>query len=316
MLRGSSRQGLNLIEMLVVLAITTVLIGLLLPALQKVREASNRTQCQNNLKQIGTALNAYHAAFGSLPSNGIGWSADPKSWRRNALPTPQWVAIGWCDLFHDEQLAYCSLGDPKMTGSQQVGSWAYAILPYVEQDVAYQRKSYAAPVKVYSCPSRRVSQPEVCPATDPLNATITYDFKGSNAAEINPWTKTDYAANNHLIEGASDYPPLHRLTEIGRGTFATILIGEKALDPRAYNSGRWWCDDPIAVGGGFLSMDTTYVSHDNPGRECSWGSSHPMTTPFLYADGSVQPMSYKTSAKTVKGLLTFHGLMDEAEHPH
>src|SRR5690349_13718970 len=137
-----ARRGFTLVELLVVIAILGVLIGLLLPAIQKAREAANRSACTNNLKQLGLALHAYHDAEGGFPPGHV-----------STLVNPAWVMpAGQCNAFPDE------LGP----------GWSFfaLLLPYLEQVNLYRAIRLDLPITdlANTAPRRTAVKTYVCPS--------------------------------------------------------------------------------------------------------------------------------------------------------
>ena len=124
------RAAFTLIELLVVIAIIAVLIALLVPAVQKVREAANRSTCTNNIKQMGLAMHSYHGVYNKVPNLQNWYSSQITAASRNAGTT-------------------CADG--------AIGTWMYHILPYVEQAALYQKHepSVARPISAARPGQRR-----------------------------------------------------------------------------------------------------------------------------------------------------------------
>jgi prepilin-type N-terminal cleavage/methylation domain-containing protein/prepilin-type processing-associated H-X9-DG protein len=245
MRHANRRYAFTLIELLVVIAIIAVLIGLLLPAVQKVREASNRASCSNNLKQIGLALHNYHDVNGSFPA----------AWK--LLPQP--------DAGVPANYTLPSPVDRTTPNPTFVGPSVFVlILPYLEQNGLYNQidinksffnpanmptsnLAYATPLKSFLCPS----SPGVS-AVD-YSAELINSFGNFGVTLSFPpglvFGRTDYAPDAgmqadipgiNINAGASiiAQPPQRpvRLTDIPDGTSTTLMIIEDSGRPAWYGS--------------------------------------------------------------------------------
>jgi type II secretory pathway pseudopilin PulG len=246
-----------LVELLIVISIIGLLIQLILPAVQSAREAARATVCQNNLRQVSTAFMLHHDTHRRLPSGGWGWLWAP---------------------------------DPDAgTGPKQPGSWAYSLLPYMEQAPLYElgkganpksksaanKQRLETPVEIFYCPSRRpagvyrihpaipfVRQPFGC---DQLEYSSRIDFAANGGGH----GYCDWRSGPDSIEKAKDYEffnpddgygilfPRSEITyaQITDGTSNTYLVGEKYLAWGHYYDGMSIGDDQ----GPFVSDDRDSV---------------------------------------------------------
>jgi prepilin-type N-terminal cleavage/methylation domain-containing protein len=287
--RIPSRRALTMLEVLIAVAVIGILGALLLPAVQYVRESAARVQCMNNLQQLGMAVFDYHQITGYLPTNG---GFPPTGQSFNLETNQPGESYDW------------GFGNPDRGGIDQPGSWAYAVLPYVDQEAAYKKSDQGAALKTYLCPTRGRQLSQVTPAADPGPVFVDWTYQ---TAGKNPWAKTDYAGNAAVILPRGKAISLEQITD---GTSKTVLLGEKSMDPRAYNTGGWGWDEPLFTGG---SSGTTRsgdrINQDLPGVtfEYNWGTPHTGVCFFLFADGSVRPISTAISTSTMHALMTPQG---------
>ncbi len=275
------RSAFTLIELLVVIAIIAILIGLLLPAVQKVREAAARMKCSNNLKQIGLGLHAYHDARSRFP---VGYSLGGND---TLLPP----------------------NEPRQ-------SWQAVILPYIEQgnNLASNPGGVAAPVPIYFCPTRR--GPQVGAKVDYASvhsAAWDPNHRGPSqgaAAGVDTW----FTIMGGWCASRAKWPPAYTMTTVtnANGTSNTGLVAHRGLRPANVQAGGrndfpfealtggdagaqpWWTNR--AWVGIQPDSDTATFNRVASGlaltSDYTQGSAHTGGCPTLLADGSVRNISY------------------------
>lgn len=316
------RSAFSLIELLVVIAIIAILIAILLPAVQKVRESAARLKCTNNLKQIGIAVHNHHDSYGYLPTSGDEFNSLGHGNRMDIGSTP---AIGGSDPW------------------QRWGMF-YQILPFLEQQAVYDLPWTSARAKIingYFCPSRRQPFASTTSAvTDYATPTYGASWNGNNACHIPPdstsWPDAtasapaairldttakriayirgnpDSYSSTAIVRGGytgklnpkldAELPddlkikyPTVSLVGVADGTSNVFMVSEKSVKPSLYLAPDY-NDLSFCLGRNTRCTFTPPMSDE--ARETStaplgFGSAHPSGLNALMVDGSVQHYSFR-----------------------
>jgi prepilin-type N-terminal cleavage/methylation domain-containing protein/prepilin-type processing-associated H-X9-DG protein len=308
-----SRRAFSLIELLVVIAIMATLIGMLLPAVQKAREAANRASCQSNMHQIGLAMHMYHDTYGVLPP---GFRRDPVPAALGGKPIKQ--------IFHRPP-------NDLYTKIQRPGwGWASLLLPYVEQGNLAEQIDYTLPVE---SPSNAVACTTplaiyTCPADRETGVFTVYSHTGLPVADA---ATNSYAACYGFGDTVPSDPEggngvLFRnsrisLKQISDGTSNTIAVGERAA---MFTQTPW---AGVMTGGTARTTPDApvYVAYDDPApvmvlarinratlfnpyeEPVAFWSPHVRVVNFLFADGSVHALNAEVAIEVLQALATRSG---------
>ena len=263
--QGRHTRGFTLIELLVVIAIIAILIALLLPAVQQAREAARRTECKNNLKQIGLAFHNYHDMYRALPDGGTDTgSGYPCSACCNANNRGEW-------------------------------NWMYQILPQIEKAALYNEPSdtkvYQTPVGTYFCPSRRP------PAMYGSSAKSDYAGNAGDGQTAYNGAMVKRGCNTPLNFALISDGLTNTLLVSEKQTNPKNFGGSGGDNEPWPNSG--WDQDEIRWGGAASTPapDSAHPAEPPAHWSSRFGSAHAGAFNGLLVDGSVRSISYNIDAE-------------------
>jgi len=294
------RRGFTLIELLVVIAIIAVLVALLLPAVQQAREAARRTQCKNNLKQIGLAMHNYHEQFSCFP--------------------PGYISI-------NSTTHLMSATD----GTSGAG-WGVMLLPQIDQGSLFNKLNLnlpitdpvntpliVTPLSAYTCPTdtspaRTFTIAEESNPSNVLATLATSNYAGAfgtvslDDCENAPGTAPVASNGQCLGNGAVFHNSRTLLRDFTDGTSSTILAGERKTRPEL----NWWTTWAGMVAGGQETGQRVLGCMDHtPNHPAThfddFSSHHVGGTQFVMADGHVRFVSENIDARLYQALGTRQG---------
>ena len=292
------RFGFTLIEMLIVISIIALLIAILLPAVQRVREAANRTACANNLREIGLGMHNFHTNFSQFPTGGAG-GLDGPSYTPGG--TPYGVdkqTAGWLfqilPFIEQENLystidALPALGNLRLFTAQEMLSLGTEVGSYRTDNDPLLRTGPVRniPIRLYLCPSRRSvhlfrsggrfltslnDYASFTPGAAPLRRNTAgqiielpeWEFYGANVGRYNGVIGRAFSERDPLLPPTSWYIPEGgfkiTIASIKDGTSNTLMIGEKFV-PTDFYDGTHWADDTGPIEG--YSTNTARSSVNN-----------------------------------------------------
>lgn len=321
---GNARRAFTLVELLVVIAIIGVLVALLLPAVQAAREAARRTQCTNNLRQLGLGVMSHHDAHGHYPAGGWGHA---------------WVGL-----------------PERGSGENQPGGWGYNVLPFIEETPVHQAgagstpaqrgpgivQRIGTPIPSFYCPSRRPAEATIADCAQWPHSCTPRETSG-RAESLG---RTDYAANGGdvvryfgsgpdnlaqvdsgsyswealMLEMEKTTGLMHarstiNLRQVIDGTTKTYFVGEKYINPVNYANGKDPGDNESMYSGDELDLHRWTgqegLAHPNYApvqdrigvdRADGFGSAHTAGINMMLCDGSVRLIGYNIDLETHRRL--------------